>query len=88
VRAEVESVAVPWLTAVDPSNVAPSKNPTEPVALSGEMVAVNVTSESRVAGLRLEDRLVDVFAFSTTCESALEELGSKSPLPLYAAVIE
>jgi len=48
--AAVVSVAVPPLTAAVPSELAPSKNCTVPVAAAGETVAVNVTACPDVDG--------------------------------------
>jgi hypothetical protein len=58
--AEVESVAAPLLTETEPSEVAPSRNCTVPMALAGETAAAKVTDWPTVAGLGDAAKVADV----------------------------
>ena len=88
VSAEVDNCAVPPLSATTPSEVAPSRNCTVPVAFDGETVAVNMTLWPYVDGFRLDDTLVVVECGLTVCVSGADVLVLKFASPLYLAVIE
>jgi hypothetical protein len=51
-------------------------NPTEPVALEGETVAVNVTGCHATAGFGLDDTVVVVGALPTLCTRIAEPLAA------------
>lgn len=87
VKADVENVAVPALTAPVPIATAPSRNWTLPVAVDGVTAAVKVTACPSVEGFALDVSVSEEVALINwaiagevdpkTCES-----------PLYAAVME
>jgi len=90
-RVDVVRDALPALTAFVPSDVAPSKNWTVPVAADGETVAVNVTLCPKVEEPTLDESIVVVgvnAALLTACVSGAEVLVKKLLSPLYFAVIE
>ncbi len=76
-RVEVASVALPLLRVLVPSEVAPLKNSTVPVAAEGETVAVKVTVCPLFDGFGLEARVVvvlvlpDVFTVWVSVEDVL-----------------
>ena len=74
VRVEVESVAMPLLRVLVPSDVLPSKNCTEPVAVEDETVAVKVTACPLFEGLRLDASVVVVPAVFTVWTSGEDVL--------------
>ena len=88
VRVEVESVAMPLLRVLVPSDVPPSKNCTEPVAVEDETVAVKVTVCPLFEGLRLDASVVVVPAVFTVWASGKDVLPLWLALPPYTAVIE
>jgi hypothetical protein len=59
-KAELERNATPPLKLAVPSELGPSKNCTVPVAVAGEMAAVNFTLCPDTEGLTLEETEVDV----------------------------
>jgi len=71
---EVDSAALPPLRVAVPSEVAPSKNCTVPVAAAGDTFAVSVTLCPNVDGLALEDTVVVVLAPLTPCDRVPETL--------------
>src|SRR5258708_18245304 len=73
-RLDVVNVAVPPLSGAVPSRTEPSKNCTAPVAVEGEIAALNVTGCPPLDGLRLDVSVVAVLALFTVCETAAEEL--------------
>jgi hypothetical protein len=73
-RPEVETDALPPLKVAVPSEVAPSKNCTVPVATEGRTVAENVTDCPDVEGLTLEARLVVEAAWLTVSDTLPEVL--------------
>ena len=79
-------VARPELTLLVPSNVAPSKNCTVPVAALGLTLAVKVRLWIVLEGFRLEVRL-SVVAVRTLCESAADVLALVVASPEYTAVM-
>ena len=77
VRLAMDSVAWPLLRVPVPSEVDPSKNVTEPVAVEGETVAVKVTVWPEIEGFRLETRLVVVLVLEvvlTVCDKIADTL--------------
>ena len=80
--AEVDRVALPPLSGTLPSEVAPSKNCTVPVAARGDTVAVNVTFCPDADGLAFDDTVVVEAAWFTTCDSTVEALLKKFESPL------
>jgi len=65
VKVEVVSMvksAVVWTSVLVPSTVVPSMNVTVPVANDGDTVAINVTTEPYVEGLRDETSVTLVAA--------------------------
>src|SRR5438876_750696 len=87
-RVEVASVAVPPLRVRVPNDVLPSKNCTEPVAVTGETTAVKVTVCPVFDGLGLEVSVVVVLALFTLSMSAEDVLPPKVASLPYTAVIE
>ena len=82
VNAEVDSAALPPLSGMLPSEVAPSKNCTVPVAANGDTVAVRVTFCPDAEGLALDDTVVVEAAWFTDCDSVVEALLKKLLSPL------
>src|SRR5207253_569524 len=76
------SCACPPLTVADPSDVAPLKNCTVPVADDGETVAVKVTEAPMVEGFGLLPRTVDVASLFTVCVTLPEALALYVPSPV------
>ena len=73
-RLLVTSAAVPAETGDVPSDVAPSKNSTEPVAPDGVTVAVSVSGSRKMPGLGLATSETEVPAEFTTCVSTPDVL--------------
>ena len=73
--ADVESDAAPLLTGTVPSEVAPSRNCTVPVAVDGETAALNVTDWPTVAGLGDAASVLVVAALLTVSVTTAEVLG-------------
>jgi len=73
--------AVPPLTGAGPSDEAPSKNSTEPVALAGVIVAVIVTLCPTTDGFGEEATAVELDAAFTVCACAADVLPLKLELP-------
>jgi hypothetical protein len=71
---EIVRTAVPLLRVTVPRLVAPSLKVTEPVALDGVTVAVQVTVCRYVEGFGEQARVVDEVALFTTCVTTLEVL--------------
>ena len=69
-RVAVENVAVPAVSVPVPSVVAPSLKVTEPVAVEGDTVAVNVTLAPKAGEAFDVDRPVVVVACCTATETA------------------
>ena len=69
-RVAVENVAVPAVSVPDPSVVAPSLKVTEPVAVDGDMVAVNVTLAPNAGEAFDVDRPVVVTICCTETDTA------------------
>src|ERR1044071_9603075 len=86
VRLEIDSVATPAVTGAVPSEVAPSKNSTVPVAAFGDTVAVRFTLEPQSDGFTSDVRLVVVVLRSTVCEYGAELLPGWHASPPYVAV--
>ena len=80
-NAEMERDAAPPLRFAVPSEVVPSKNCTAPVAVEGEMLAVNLTVCPDMEGLMLDVSDVDVPALFTICANPGEVLPAKPPPP-------
>jgi hypothetical protein len=85
---EVDNDAWPPLRDIVPSDVAPSKNCTVPVAVEGDTVAAKVTWDPLLDGLELDVNAVVVWALFTVCDSGKEALLEWLPSPLYCAVME
>src|ERR1041384_1446671 len=85
---EIASAASPPLTVADPSEVAPSRNCTVPVADAGATVAVNVTDCPTAEGFAEEPSVTVEAALFTVCETAAEVLVAVFASPLYTAVME
>ena len=77
--------ALPPLTGTVPSNAAPSRNCTLPVAAAGKRVAVNTTDCPAVAGLSDDTSEIDVGALFTVCVTGGEVLAPYPAFGLYAA---
>ena len=73
--------AVPPLTGDVPSDVAPSKNCTVPVAPDGVTVAVSVTLVPNVDGFGALASDVLVLAWLTVCDCAVDVLPLKLAFP-------
>jgi hypothetical protein len=73
-NADVESDAAPLVTGTVPSEVAPSRNCTAPVAVAGETPAINVTAWLTVAGLGEAANVAVEAAFDTLRATTADEL--------------
>jgi hypothetical protein len=82
----VVNVATPLLTVPRPSDVAPSKNSTVPVAFEGVIVAVNVSAAPYRAGL-WADATLTALAAGFTIWVTLAALALKYSAPVYSAVM-
>jgi hypothetical protein len=80
-RAAVLIDALPALTGELPSEVAPSKNSTEPVAPVGVTVAVRATPWPATDGLGDEVTAVELDAALTVCECTADVLPVKLASP-------
>jgi len=77
----LDRLACPPARGNTPSDVAPSKNSTVPVAAPGVTLAVSVTSVPNPAGLLLDTTVVTVGAESTVNATFSEELERKQFSP-------
>src|ERR1044071_8674180 len=85
---EIAKAATPPLTVAVPSDVAPSRNCTVPVADVGATVAVNVTDCPTTDGFADEASVTVEAALFTVCGTAAEVLAAVFASPLYTAVME